>query len=128
MSYAYCSHKKFANDLLEFAKNCDNNTTIGFRMMCGRLYYAMYHKILADNNHLSQNTSNIHSLIKNGIRDGAMRNRYKLFYDLRSWADYDIQDLSKPNNRENLINLCQNFLNRQNIQCQSLGRQRQYNI
>lgn len=88
--YTYNSNEDFANDLEEFAKSCDNSK-IGFRMFCGRLYYAMFHKVVAYNKNIKGQRPK-HKQIAYGITNRECQNAYRFLLDAREWADYSTQN------------------------------------
>lgn len=122
MNFKYNSRIDFVNDFVAFVeKSCDENSNIGYRMVCGRLYYALYHKVLYDNNFTSKSGS-MHSYIQGNITAKNLQNHYLMFYSLRQWADYDVNELALEYRKgKNLISLCKFLLGKQ-LKCQSLSR------
>ena len=108
MSYAYDSNEDFADDLEQFAKNCEDSK-IGFRMFCGRLYYAMFHKVVSHNENLKGKRPK-HRHIANGMVDKECKNAYGFLLDLREWADYNIE--TKSVNKERLLKCYKSVLSR----------------
>lgn len=126
---SYDSHLDFANDLLEFCKALKKapctNEKIVTRMICARLYYALFHKALHDNQNtppFNSESTQLHTHIKKHIKDDKIRSLYAMFHEVRIWADYDKKQYSgKIQNLNNYIAQCE-YLLKKNIQCQSLRK------
>ncbi len=123
MSFKYNSRIDFVKDFVDFVEqSCDENSNIGYRMVCGRLYYALYHKAVYDNGFTNESGS-MHGHIKNNITANNLRNHYLMFYRLRQWADYEVDDIKKEyfKGKKQLVSLCKSLLDKK-LKCRGLGR------
>lgn len=123
MNFKYNSRIDFVKDFVDFVEqSCDENSNIGYRMVCGRLYYALYHKAIYDNNFTNESGS-MHGHIKDYIIDKNLKGKYFIFYALRQWADYKVDDIKQEDfkGKKQLVSLCK-FLLGKKLKCRGLGR------
>lgn len=116
MNYGYSNHLELAEELFKFAEECSKtNDTIHKRMMCGRLYYAIYHKAIYDNPDSKFETSNSHAYIRDNIDIGEMNSKlYKDLYYFRRWADYKIEGNKNIVKLHNFFQLYKKLFNKNN--------------
>jgi len=105
-------HTDYAKELNAFSFNTsdlkidDVTDETMLRIRIGRLYYALYHRIIQELPDVQMSTSgNKHSQIESHLAKGASndhtRRIYQLFKDLKAlrvWADYRVDKPAPPHN------------------------------